>query len=266
MKTIGIVAATAEGAALCYRTIVEMAGKQLGPNVHPKILLANTSFADILEPQNLRDWSAVAKVLTDDVNLLAQIGADFAIMPVNAVHYAYPKIAESAQIPVLNLVDIVADECQARGFKKAAVLGVGMTMSDGLYDSALRQRGIEPIVPNADSQKQLSRIIYDELVLGKIVSESTDWIVGLLEKLKHQGCDGVALACTELPLVINENNSPLPFIDTTRLLAKRALQVATSQRMTRTVADLPGLIGCAVFLLQKSATIANARSMYAGKN
>ena len=181
-----------------------------------------------LQAQSKHDWVRVAEVLAGDVNKLASIGADFAVLPVNSIQYAYDEIATRSTIPVVNLVELVVQQCTTNGYEKVAVLGVGMTMSDGLYEQPLKNAGIEPIVPSQQDQAELNRIIYDELVPGIINESSVRYVLSVLEGLKQQGCDAVILACTELPMIVNDTNAPIAYVDTTRLLALHALEKATT--------------------------------------
>lgn len=226
MKTIGIAAVSAEGAASCYKKIVEYSGRKLGPNEHPEILLDNPSFARILAAQEVRDWDGVVQIVAGAVNKLADAGAEFAVVPANSAHFGFKEIEKAAKIPVLNLVELAADECVKQEFVRVAVLGVGVTMSDGLYEEALKSRGITSVKLPDKERKQINEIIYEELVHGEIVPDSVGCIVRICERLMHRGCDAVVLACTELPMVINRANSPLPFIDTTDLLAERAVELS----------------------------------------
>jgi aspartate racemase len=223
MKTIGIAAVTAEGAAACYKDIVQMAAEKLGPNEHPEIVLDNPSFATILAAQKERDWPAVANIVARSINLLAEAGADFAVIPANSVHYAYDLIVAQTKIPVLNIVELVARECHERNLKQVAILGVGVTMSDGLYDRYLKTEHVTSVALPELDRKKLDDIIYEELVHGEIVPDSVTAVVNICTRLKARQCDALVIACTELPMLINHANSPLPFIDSTHLLAARAV-------------------------------------------
>ncbi len=226
MKTIGIVAVTAEGAADCYKKIVQIAGKQLGVHKHPEIILVNPSFDTILQAQQQRNWPAVANILGAAAQKAATAGADLIIMPANSAHFAYDQIAKQVDVPVLNLVDIVVDTCKRRGYKKVAVLGVGLTMSDGLYDQPLARASIENMPLTTDEMDLLDRVIYQELVQGVVTADSTTRILAVCERLKRAGCEALVLACTELPLMLTSNNAPLPLIDSTELLAEATVRQA----------------------------------------
>lgn len=226
MKKIGIVGITAEGGSLCYRTIVSEASKILGNYKHPEILLVNPPFYDILQAQNKKDWKTVAKICVTAIKKLASIGADFVIIPGNSIHFAYEQIQKVSPIPVISIVETTVDECAKNSFNKVAVLGVGFVMTDGLYQKPLEEKGIEYVVPSLSYQKIINKIIYEEIVLGNVKESSINTVVKIVNDLKSSGSDAVILGCTELPIIITKENSPLPFIDTTRLLAKKALERA----------------------------------------
>ena len=226
VKHIGIVGVTAEGASLCYKTICSEASKIMGPNNHPEISLHNHSFHRILDPFLRKDWPVVAKLISDSVNKVASCGADFAIIPGNSVHFAFDEIKKESQIEVMSIVEVAARECRDKGYKKVGILGVGLTMSGGLFNKSLDKYGIVPVAPNEHGQKIVNDTIYNEIVQAKTAKDTPQKIIKVINSLKKQGCDAVILGCTELPLVISEENSPLPFIDTTRLLARKALEYA----------------------------------------
>lgn len=226
VKHIGIVGISSEGASLCYKIICSEASKIMSLNHHPEISLHNQSFHIFLEPFNKKDWNALAKIIKNSIDKLAASGADFAIIPANSVHFAFDEIKKISPIPVLNIVEITARECQEKGYKEVGILGVGMTMSDGLFDKSLNKYGIKSVTPTQHEQKIVNDTIYNEIVPAKLSKNTTQKIIQIIVSLKKQGCDAVILGCTELPLIINKNNSPLPFIDTTKLLAKKALEYA----------------------------------------
>ena len=222
-KHIGIVGVTAEGASLCYKKICSEASKIMGINHHPEISLHNQSFHKFIEPFNRKDWKSIAQIINESIKKLESSGADFAIIPANSVHFAFNEIQKISPIPVLSIVEISAQECKKMNYKKVGILGVGMTMSDGLYDEPLKKYGIKPIIPPKSEQKIISDVIYNDIVPAKVTDKSVNKIINVIKSLKEKDCDSVILGCTELPLIIDKNNSPLPFIDTTRLLAIKAL-------------------------------------------
>ena len=225
-KTIGIVAVTAEGAALCYRTIVAESARYLPPEVHPPIVLHNASLHIINERLRQRDWPGVAALVGDAIGKLVSIGAELVIMPANAPHHAATRIAAESLVPFLSIVDVSVAECSERGYTRVAILGIGLTMSDGLYEGPLRERGIEPILPTAEEQEIVNATIFDQIIPARVTRRGTQQVLEVIARLKRRGADAVILGCTELPIVVTERNAPLPFVDTTRLLARKALEHA----------------------------------------
>ncbi|HEY7020904.1 MAG TPA: amino acid racemase [Ktedonobacterales bacterium] len=220
-KTIGIVGITAEGASLCYRTIV--AESPLTGGAHPPIAMYTGSFAVLNARLKERDWPEVGALIGDSIARLVSSGAELVIMPANATHYATDYFLPQCPVPFLSIVDVSADACAEQEYTRVAVLGIGLTMTDGLYEQPLRSRGIEPMTPTADEQATLNQIIYEEIIPARVTPTTGPRIVEILAALRERGAEAAILACTELPLVITEENTPLPFIDTTRLLARTAL-------------------------------------------
>jgi aspartate racemase len=225
-KTIGIVGLTAEGASLCYRTIVSESARLLGTDVHPPIVLHNPSLHLTNDVLRRRDWPGLGALVIDSISKLVSIGAEIIIMPANAAHYAASYFLAASPVPFLSIVEVSANACVARGFKRVAILGIGITMSDGLYEQPLRERGIEAVIPTSEEQATVNRVIFEEIIPMRATSETSRQIVEVIRRLKARGADAVILGCTELPIVITEANSPLPFVDTTRLLAHEALKYA----------------------------------------
>lgn len=223
MKTIGIVGITAEGAADCYKLIVKQATQKLGANQHPEIVLVNPPFNLILGAQKQRDWQAVADTIVAAARKCETAGADFIIMPANSVHFAYDLVAKALEVPVINIVEVVSDECEARGFKKVGVLGVGLTMSDGLYDEALNRRGTMQVKLSLTEKLQLDEIIYSELVGGIMKPTSVEKVLAICRRLASEGCEALVLACTELQMILNADSVTLPILDSTELLAASAV-------------------------------------------
>ena len=228
MKHIGIAAVTAEGAALCYRTICQEAAARLGPNIHPEISLHSFSFDRIFSAQVREDWTTVADLLVESISKLAHSGADFAIIPANSTHFVFDEIRSRSPIPLLSIVEVAAKEAEKMGCRTVLTLGIGITMSRGLFLPALQALGMKSVVPDDVEQKLINQIIFDEIIPGKTGPKSVALLTQIVAKYKALGCDAVLLGCTELPLVLTPDISPLPTIDTTSLLALRAVDRATA--------------------------------------
>jgi aspartate racemase len=231
MKHIGVAGITIPGSLLCIDAIVEESYKHFGQDSgkHPRITYTNPSLSEIDPPIIGKQWDKVAEDLIASVDILAKAGADFIIIPSNSPHYAVPEVQRKSPVEVLSIVDITVEECQRRGFKKVGILGVSVTMSDGLYEAPLRAVGIEPLTPAPADQQGINDLLHSEVIHGKPTSETASRMRTFIQKLKDAGCDAFIAGCTEIPVVIaSEEESPLPFVDTTRLLAKRAFAKAIS--------------------------------------
>jgi aspartate racemase len=224
---IGLVACSAEGAALCYRTICAEAAQVLGPHAHPEISLHSQSLADYVTCIDRDDWQGVGEIILASANKLASVGADFLICPDNTIHQALPFIESRSPRPWLHIAEVVAAEAAARGFRKPAITGTRWLVESSVYPDKLAARGIDYLRPNAYERDELNRIIMDELVYGKFNPESVEYFQQVIARLKNEDADSVILGCTEIPLILSEENSPLPTLDSTRLLARAALKRAS---------------------------------------
>ena len=225
-RHIGIVACSAEGAALCYRTICEEGDRQLGGYHHPEISMHTHSLGEYMDFANSGDWEGVAGLMLSSAGKLAKAGAEFLICPDNTVHRAFDRVAPRSPLPWLHIVEEVAHEARARGFRKLAVTGTRLTMEGPVYPEKLNEVGIDYLVPNAEGRERIDAIIFDELVKGIFTAGSRRYLQGTINRMKEQGCDAVVLGCTEIPLLIDDSHSPLPTLDSTRILARAALRRA----------------------------------------
>jgi len=230
MKTIGIVAHSAEGAALCYLTACREGGVKLGPHMHPTIVMSSVPMALSLPGYESGNHKIVAQVLSEGVELVAKAGADFFVCPDNTAHIVLEPIAAELPIPGLHIADVVCQEIMSHGWKRVGLLGTKYTMTGPVYERALAQRGLERLVPDEPVREQLNTAIFDELCQSIFNAETTQRFVAAIEDLKARGAECVILGCTEIPLIVSETNSPLPVLDSTRLLAKYAVNEATSDR------------------------------------
>ncbi|HEY8997877.1 MAG TPA: amino acid racemase [Edaphobacter sp.] len=226
-RHIGIVACSAEGAALCYRTICAEAVPLLGPHTHPEISLHSYSLADYMAPIERGDWAAVGELMLSSANKLKAAGADFLICPDNTIHQAMPYVDGRSPLPWLHIAKVVAEEAARKGYRRLALTGTRWLVESGVYPEQLTERGIEYCRPKAEERAEIGRIIMDELVYGVFKPESVAYFQQVIARLRDEsGCDAVVLGCTEIPLILNDENSPLPTLDSTRLLARAALKKA----------------------------------------
>ena len=226
MKTVGIVAHSAEGGALSFITACRKGGSLLGEHMHPEIVLSAIPMALSMPGWNNDNHEEVAQFLTRGVEQVAQAGADFFICPDNTAHIVLEKIIDKLPLPGLHIADVVCRKIKALGYSKAALLGTEWTMTGPVYEGILKQAGIEKLIPDLTTRKAIHEAIFNELCNGVFTSSTTDIFVQAIAELKAAGAECVILGCTEIPLIINEDNSPLPILDSTRLQAKHAVQKA----------------------------------------
>ena len=230
MEHIGILAHSFEGATLCFRTACLEGVARLGPHMHPEITMAVSPMALVLDAWERGDNAELRSFFMRDAEKLAAAGADFFVLPDNTAHIAMEWPGIPFPIPGLNIGEVVAEEAALGGRTKVGILGTKYTMNGPVYPGALGRRGIGWAVPSPEDQKIVNDIIFDELCLGTFKDESREAYVRIIEKLEADGCDAVALVCTEIPLLITPDVSPLPTLDSTRLLAKAAVEVAIGER------------------------------------
>lgn len=221
---VGIVACSAEGAALCYRTVCVEGAQFLGPDAHPEISMHTHSLADYVRCLDRDDWAGVGALMLASAHKLARSGADFLICPDNTIHRALPFVLPESPRPWLHIAEVVAAVAAARGFRRVGLTGTQWLVDSEVYPEKLSAQGIETVRPAPSERREISRIIMEELVRGIFRPEGVACFQRVIAGLQSAGCDAVVLGCTEIPLIINDSNSPLPTLDSTRLLARAALQ------------------------------------------
>jgi len=238
-KHIGIVACSVEGAALCYRTIAAESEALLGEHQHPEMSVHTHQLADYMRAIRADDWERVAALMLDSAKKLAAIGADFIACPDNTVHQAFAAVEAGSPVPWLHIARVVAEEAKRRGYRQLGVLGTKYTCDGPVYREALAAAGLGHAVPEKAERQKIDEIIFRELVKGKLLQASRGFIVHVIHKLREAGCDAVVLGCTEIPLLIEAKDSPLPVLDSTRLLARAALLCAIGRDEPKAAARKP---------------------------
>lgn len=223
---IGIVAGSSEGAALCYRTICLEAPAIMGEHNHPEITMNSLPMAQHMPPIRANDWEAVARLMAASAHKLAKAGADFAICPDNTYHQAFKYLLPQSPIPWLHIAAAVAAEAHRIGYARLGILGTKYLTESDVYPDALKEFQIQSEIPDLEDRERINEIIFKELVNGIFPEASRLYFNEVAEKLKSRGCDAVVLGCTEIPLIVRPDDTPLPTLDSTRLLARAALQRA----------------------------------------
>ena len=230
MKHIGILAHSFEGATLCFHTACLEGVKRLGAHMHPEITMTCSPMALVLDAWERGDNAELRAFFRKDAEKLAAASADFFVCPDNTAHIALESPGEPFPIPGLHIGEVVAEQALREGRRKVGILGTKYTMTGPVYPGALGRRGLDWAVPSEEDRDLVNRIIFDELCLGVFRDDSRAAYVRIIAKLANEGCDAVALVCTEIPLLITPDVSPLPTLDSTRLLAAAAVEVALGER------------------------------------
>jgi len=223
-KHIGIVACSAEGAALCYRTLCSEATVLMGEYAHPEVTMHTHPLVDYMTHIRSANWTEVANLMLSSARKLADVGAQFAICPDNTIHQAFPLVEEASPIPWLHIAEEVGREASSQGFRMLAITGTTYLMTGPVYPEALKKGDISCQVPEESDRERIDSIIFTELVNGVLREESRLYFNTVIQKMKDRGCDAVVLGCTEIPLLVDPNDCPLPTLDSTRLLARAALK------------------------------------------
>ena len=223
---IGILAHSADGAALCFLEMVREAARRLGAHDHPEITLSILPMAPVLERYRTNDLASVREHLAHSVGRLVAAGCDFFVCPDNTAHIALELPGEPLPLPALHIAEIVAERAHADGRRSVGLLGTRWTMEGPVYAGSFARRGIGFRVPSPDDRALVDRVIFDELTQGRLADASRREYLRIVEELARAGCDAVALSCTEIPLLVTPEVSPLPALDSTRLLARAAVDAA----------------------------------------
>ena len=223
---IGIVACSAEGAALCYRTICVEGAQLLGPHHHPEVSMHTHSLARYMACIYGGDWQGVGDLMLSSADKLAKTGADFLICPDNTIHQALPYVESRSPLPWLHIADVVAMQALERGFRRLGLTGTRWLVDSEIYPEKLAARGLQYMRPSDAERDECNRIIMDELVYGVFKPAAVACFQNVMARMKDERCDAVILGCTEIPLIMSDSNSPLPTLDSTRLLARAALRRA----------------------------------------
>jgi aspartate racemase len=226
---IGIVACSAEGAALCYRTIALEGAELLGRHDHPEVSMHTHSLAQYMSCIYRDDWAGVAELMLSSAEKLAKAGADFLICPDNTIHQAFDLVEHRSPRPWLHIAQEVANEARRLGYKRVGILGTRYLMDGPVYPEKLQAAGVDCRVPGTQERERINQIIFDELVNAQFPTRSLAYFKEVIRSLADEGCDAVALACTEIPLLVTPEASPIPTLDSTRLLARAAVRKAVER-------------------------------------
>lgn len=226
IKHIGIIACSYEGAALCYQTICDEGSNELGEHAHPEVSLHNIPLNEYMEFIREDNWDGVGRLMVLSAEKLAKAGADFLICPDNTIHQSFSYLKKRSSLPCLHIAEEVVKTAKEKKYKNIGILGTQYLMEGPVYPEKLTEQNLNYHIPDKADRIRINQIIFEELVYGLIKPESKGFFLSVIEELKIKGCDSVVLGCTEIPLIVLPEESPLPTLDSTRLLARAALKYA----------------------------------------
>lgn len=228
--SIGICAHSYEGGALCFLSACREGVSRMGAHLHPPIVMSAVPMGLSMPAWEMYDLDGVGVFLKEGVDQLARAGADFFICPDNTAHLVLERIIDQLPLPGLHIADVVCHEISTNGWKRVGLLGTNWTMTGSVYENALAKHGLEKMIPDGETRSFIHNTIFDELCMSVFRQDTVDGYIKVIDMLKNEGAECVILGCTEIPLIITDENSPLPVLDSTRLLAEYAVNVALSGR------------------------------------
>lgn len=225
-KHIGIVACSYEGAALCYQTICNEGSKYMGQHAHPEVSLHTHPLSEYMVYIRKDDWDEVAGLMRSSAEKLIEIGAEVLTCPDNTIHQAYSTATKDIKTTWLHIAEQVRLKATEENYHKLGILGTKYLMEGPVYPDELKKHNLNYETPNEEQRIKINDIIFNELVYGNIKEESKKYFLNVIDELRSKGCDAVVLGCTEIPLIVMPNESPLPTLDSTRILARAVLKYA----------------------------------------
>jgi len=227
MKIIGLIGGMSWESTVTYYEIINRTIKEKLGGLHSgKIILYSVDFQEIEECQAKGEWAKSAEILAKAAQSLEIAGANFIVICTNTMHKIVPQITENITIPLLHIAEATAQELVKNKIKKVALLGTKYTMEQDFYKEKIIEKGIEVVIPNKKEIEEVNRIIYEELCLGKINSNSKEKYLDIIKKLESDGAQGVILGCTEIGLLIKSGDASIPFFDTALIHGEKAALLA----------------------------------------
>jgi aspartate racemase len=228
MKTIGLLGGMSwESTALYYQWINELVKEQLGGLHSAKIAMVSVDFQEIEELQHKNKWEESGEILSKAAQSVEAAGADFLVICTNTMHKVAPQIEETIRIPLLHIADATAEEIKKRRMKTVGLLGTKFTMEQEFYAGRLQERhGLKLLIPSQEDREIVHRVIYEELVLGKVKEKSRAEYLRIMNKLREEGAEGVIEGCTEIVMLVEQRHTEIPLFDTTAIHARKAVEKA----------------------------------------
>jgi len=230
-KTIGILGGVSpESTITYYEHIVRTYCKRFGDHSYPEILIYSVSFQTIMNWQKEKMWDRIEKLLINGIIRLNKGGADFGLIASNTMHFVFEKVQKKSPIPLISIIDATAEKIKKEGMDTVGLLGTAFTMSQAFYKEKLLHSGINVLIPREKEQKYINRVIHEELINGKVIPRSKEGFLKIIKSLVDRRAQGVILGCTEIPLLVRDEDSPVKLFDTTKIHAEKALSYAISEK------------------------------------
>lgn len=227
MQTIGLVGGMSwHSTAEYYRTINELVAEQRGGHASAKVALQSLDFAEIRQCQVDGDWDRAAQLITEAAQACEQGGADVVLICTNLMHRVADRVEAGLGVPLLHIADALAERAQANGWQRVGVLGARWVMEEEFYVGRLASHGLDVVVPGEQDRTEVDRVIFDELTRGIVTEESRATYAAVLGRLREQGAEAVVLGCTEIELLVSQEDAPLPVIPSMRTHAEAAVAAA----------------------------------------
>jgi len=228
MKTIGLLGGMSwESTALYYQWINELVKEKLGGLHSARIAMVSVDFQEIEELQHKNKWEESGELLSKAAQSVEAAGADFLLICTNTMHKVAPQIEAAIRIPLLHIADATAEEIKKQGMKTVGLLGTRFTMEQEFYAGRFQERhGLEVLIPNQEDREIIHRVIYEELVLGKVKEQSREEYLRIMNKLREEGAEGVIEGCTEIVMLVQQKHTDIPLFDTTAIHTRKAVEWA----------------------------------------
>ena len=226
-KKIGILGGlTPESTITYYMHIVHRYHELYGNHGYPETIIVGVSFQQYEDWMMKEDWDSIEKALLEGLKTLKRAGADFAVIATNTMHILFEKLQKQIDMPLISIVDATAEAIKEEGFKKIGLIGTQFSMTKPFYREGLKKHGIEVVSPNKEDRDYIVKVIFEELSVGKLTEESRKGYLKIIDKLVDQGAEGIVLGCTEIPLLIRQQDTDVKVFDTATVHAEKALQHA----------------------------------------
>jgi len=226
-KKIGILGGlTPESTITYYMHIVHRYHELYGNHGYPETIIVGVSFQQYEDWMMKEDWDSIEKALLEGLKTLKRAGADFTVIATNTMHILFEKLQKQIDMPLISIVDATAEAIKEEGFKKIGLIGTQFSMTKPFYREGLKKHGIEVVTPNKEDRDYIVKVIFEELSVGKLTEESRKGYLKIIDKLVDQGAEGIVLGCTEIPLLIRQQDTDVKVFDTATVHAEKALQYA----------------------------------------